>query len=305
MMSTASRSSIYKTLVIVQARMASSRLPGKVLLDIGGQPMLAHVVERARRARCVDGVVVATTTDPQDTDIETFCQTRGYPVYRGSMLDVLDRYYQAARIFEAQAVVRLTADCPVIDPGIIDQVVGVLFGDEQVGLDAGKPASSMPAGEPSFAYDFVANRLPPPWPRTYPIGLDTEACTLQALARAWQEADRPEQREHVMPYFYEGFPANALDSASAQSRLVIDHTTMHGFRVALLNHAPDCGHFRWTVDTPQDLELLRQIFARFNGRQFFPWSEILQLFEREPALARINANVRPKMVDEVDERASR
>jgi spore coat polysaccharide biosynthesis protein SpsF len=288
-----------KTLVIVQARMASSRLPGKVLLDIAGQPMLAHVVERARRARGVDGVVIATTDDPLDDAIADFCQQQGYLFYRGSMLDVLDRYYQAARAYAAEIIVRLTADCPVIDPQVIDQVVGLLRGEIPGEVDG----STRPVG--SCAYDFVANRLPPPWPRTYPIGQDTEVCTFLALSRAWQEADRPEQREHVMPYLYEGFPLDATTVDSSSPDSITSHSSLHGFRVALLDHAPDYGRYRWTVDTPQDLELLRQIFAHFAPRMDFNWYEIVDLFAREPSLARINANVRSKMVDEIDERAAR
>ena len=105
------------------------------------------------------------------------------PVTRGSLYDVLDRYYQTASQAKAEVVVRITADCPVIDPELIDNVVNTLLEDE---------------------YDFVCNRLPPPWHRTYPIGLDVEVCTFEALKQAWQEAKEPQQREHAMPYFYEG-----------------------------------------------------------------------------------------------------
>ena len=105
-----------RTVAIIQARMSSSRLPGKVLLDIAGQPMLVRVVERARRARTLDDCGCATTTDPADDPIEALCRERGYPVYRGSMFDVLDRFYRAARQAQADVIVRVTADCPVIDP---------------------------------------------------------------------------------------------------------------------------------------------------------------------------------------------
>ncbi len=102
-----------KTLAIVQARMSSSRLPGKVLLDIAGQPMLLRVLARARRAQTLDGVLVATTTDPSDDPVERMCTEQGFPCHRGSLQDVLDRYYGAARQFEADVIVRLTGDCPV------------------------------------------------------------------------------------------------------------------------------------------------------------------------------------------------
>ncbi len=169
-------------LAIIQARMGSTRLPGKILADIGGQPMLVRVVERARRASSLDGVIVATTTQTEDDVVEHLCAQRGYPCRRGHPTDVLDRYYRVAREAGAGVVVRLTADCPLIDPALIDQVVEAFLSSEP-------PA------------DFAANRLPSE--RTFPIGLDVEVCTFAALARAWAEAEEAYQREHVMPYLYE------------------------------------------------------------------------------------------------------
>ena len=130
-----------KIVAIIQARMSSSRLPGKVLLDIAGQPMLAHVVERTRLAKTVGLVVVATTTDPADDAIEIFCKESGYPCYRGNLYDVLDRYYQAARFYQAEVIVRITSDCPLIDPEVVDKTVGEFLRDGNA--------------------DFAANRLPP------------------------------------------------------------------------------------------------------------------------------------------------
>ncbi|MEJ2263544.1 MAG: glycosyltransferase family protein [Anaerolineales bacterium] len=250
----------HKTIAIIQARMASSRLPGKVLLDIAGQPMLVRVVERSGKAKTLDGVVVATTIDPSDDAIAELCAERGYSYYRGSAYDVLDRYFQAACAFRAGVVVRITADCPVIDPGLIDQAVVEL---NQSGAD------------------FVANRLPPPWHRTYPIGLDLEVCTFHALERAWREGDQPHQREHVMPYLYE-----------KEGR----------FQAIQIDHDPDYGHLRWTVDTREDLELIRRVYEHFNGRDDFSWLEVLNLFRDEPGLAQINASVHHKTAYDVDER---
>src|SRR5437879_6554093 len=111
-----------ETLVVIQARMGSTRLPGKVLELIEGKPMLGHVVERARRAKLVDEIVVATSIHPQDDPIVTFCARSGVGCFRGSEHDVLDRYYRAAEANGARTVVRITADCPVIDPDVIDEV---------------------------------------------------------------------------------------------------------------------------------------------------------------------------------------
>lgn len=256
---------------IIQARLSSSRLPGKVLLDIAGKPMLSRVVERTFLAKSVDRIVVATTTDASDDAIVELCQREGYLWYRGSQFDVLDRYYQAARLQRAQVVVRITADCPVIDPQVIDKTVCAL--------------QDFIHSHPNRAqYAFSANRLPPPWGRTYPVGLDTEACTFAALELAWKEARAPHQREHVMPYFYEN-----------PDRFTILH----------VNHERDLGRLRWTVDTAQDLELVRQIYDHFPGHSDFTWLEILDLVEREPQLRQINALVEAKDYHQVDERSQR
>ncbi len=256
--------------------MGSSRLPGKVLLDIAGQPMLARVVTRVRRASRLDDVQVATTTDGSDDPVAGFCDSMGIACTRGSLYDVLDRYYQAARRAKADVVVRITADCPVIDPALIDDCV-------QAHLDG--------------AYDFTCNRLPPPWGRTYPIGLDTEVCTFAALERAWKEASEPQQREHVMPYFYEGVEL-LTENPSLQTGL-----SPRGFKVALLHHSEDYGAYRWTVDTAEDLEFIRQVYSRFPGRDDFSWLDVLDLMRREPHLMQINAGVRHKTLSDIDVRA--
>jgi spore coat polysaccharide biosynthesis protein SpsF len=249
-----------RIVAIVQARMSSSRLPGKVLKDISGKPMLLWVVERAKRAISLQDVAVATTTDPSDDPIVDLCREKGIPVLRGNLLDVLDRFYQAALALKAGVIVRLTADCPVIDPQVIDQVVGKFL---QAGVD------------------FAANRLPPPWKRTFPIGLDTEVCTFEALQRAWKEATQSFEREHVMPYFY--------DQGGR-------------FKTLLVDHEPDYGSYRWTVDTEEDLEAVRQIFSKLGGDGSFSWEDILELYAREPDLAAINSQVRHKSAHDVDER---
>jgi len=240
--------------------MSSSRLPGKVLKDIYGLPMLAWVIQRSCLTQSLDEVVVATTVDPSDDPIQTFCESQGFSVFRGDSLDVLDRYYQAAKQFEADVVVRLTADCPLIDPGIIDETVAAFFETKA---------------------DFAANRLPPPWKRTFPIGLDTEVCSFAALQQAWKKADQPYQREHVMPYLYE-----------EEGR----------FRVHVVNHDPDYGHYRWTVDTPEDLVLIRQIIDQLGGRMDFSWKDVLVLQEKAPELFTVNASVKHKTMRDVDER---
>lgn len=249
-----------RTVAIIQARMSSSRLPGKVLLDLAGQPMLVWVVERTRLSKTIDEVVVATTSDASDDPLAAICQDRDYPCYRGSLYDVLDRYYQAAREYNADVVVRITADCPLIDPAVVDKTV-----QEFLATNA----------------DFAANRLPPPWGRTYPVGLDAEVCTISGLELAWKEAQAPYQREHVMPFFYD---------------------QPERFRILHVNHTENYGALRWTVDTPEDLALVRRICENFLGRMDFSWLEVLDFYQSNPELATLNQQIKPKDYREFDAR---
>jgi len=158
-----------RVVAIIQGRMDSSRLPGKILADIAGQPMLTRVYTRTSRAQTLDAVTFATTADSSDDPVAEYCDLSGIPFTRGRQFDVLDRYYQTAKHAKADVIVRITADCPVIDPGLIDDVVNTLLEDD---------------------YDFVCNRLPPPWHRTYPIGLDVEACTFKVLEKGRKPRNR-------------------------------------------------------------------------------------------------------------------
>jgi len=269
------------TLAIIQARMSSSRLPGKVLQEIGGKPMLQHVVERAQRARSLDAVLVATTSDPSDNPIADFAAAQGLLCYRGSLHDVLDRYYQAARLYQPQNIVRITADCPLIDPLLIDQTVSLL---------------SLAAGA-----DFACNRLPPPFGRSFPIGLDVEVCSFAALERAWREATAAFHREHVMPYLYEGVSLTEQISIS-QNHSAAAGFSPRNFRIAQLHHRPDYGDLRWTVDTAEDLAALREIFAHLETKADFSWYDALEVIRQNPRITQINAAVRHKTMTEVDER---
>ncbi len=271
-----------KTVAIIQGRMGSSRLPGKVLLDIAGKPMLQHVIERTRRARNLDQVIVATSTHASDNPIADYCAAMDVPCSRGSLHDVLDRYYQAALSHNAAFLVRITADCPMIDPHLIEKTVQLVT----------QPTASLPL-------DFAANRLPPPFQRTFPIGLDVEVCTFAALQRAWLESTATFHREHVMPYIYEDVSLSHMDSELATGQ------TPRGFNIAVLNHQPDHGSMRWTVDTPEDLTFAREIFARLTDKPTFTWIDILEILRKEPHLAIINAEVRHKTMTEVDERAKK
>ena len=248
---------------IIQARMGSSRLPGKVLKDIGGKPMLGWVVERVRQCKKIDKVVVATTSDAGDDPIVEFCRDHSIGCFRGDVFDVLDRYYQAAREYKADVVVRVTADCPLIDPAVVDRAIAEL---QQKNLD------------------FTANRLPPPFSRTFPIGLDVEVASMAALSEAWKKATEQHEREHVMPYLYAG---------------------QRKFKTGVIDAPQDYGSQRWTVDTPEDLEFLRGIARLLDGRMDFTWEEILKLVQAHPELSTLNAAVQHKFMKEVDVRAAK
>jgi spore coat polysaccharide biosynthesis protein SpsF len=278
-----------KVVAIVQARMASSRLPGKVLMDLEGDVMLGRVVVRTREASMVDDVIVATTTESADDAIVEFCRGRGILSARGSHFDVLDRYYSAALKHRAEVVVRITADCPLIDPGLIDKAVRILLGEIK--------ADSSPAMEAGGAPDLVANRLPPPWKRTYPIGLDTEVCSFGALERTWHEATSAADREHVMPYMYSGL------KLVTRAERISTGKSQHGFRVALLDHTEDLGSYRWTVDTAEDLEFVRKVYSYFSGHSDFSWLDVLELLKSHPELPGINAGIRHKTLQDIDDRA--
>jgi len=168
-----------KVAAIIQARMGSTRLPGKVLKKVLGKTLLEYQIERVKRAKTIDEIIIATTTKESDDPIVQLCQQLSIPYYRGSEEDVLSRYYEAATKFNVDVVVRLTSDCPIIDPNVIDKVVEHYL-------------------ENKDRYDYVSNTLT----RTYPRGLDTEVMSYEVLKRAHEEAKELVYREHVTAYIY-------------------------------------------------------------------------------------------------------
>lgn len=165
---------------IVQARMGSSRLPGKVMLAGAGKPMLGHLIERLQRVKQLDCLIVATSERNADDVIEEYSRSVNVHVFRGSECDVLDRYYRAAKHFGLETIVRVTSDCPLIDPALIDDQLRFFTSQKQ-------------------NFDLVTNRHP----LTYPDGLDFDIMSIQALADVWTHATEPSHREHTVPYFWE------------------------------------------------------------------------------------------------------
>jgi spore coat polysaccharide biosynthesis protein SpsF len=165
---------------VLQARMKSSRLPGKVLMPVAGRPILSLNVERLRRARTLDAVVVATSDAPEDDAIEAMCEAEGIAVFRGSEEDVLDRIYRCVRARGWPVFAKFTADNPLIDPAVIDEVAGVFLSAPE-------------------SYDYVSNNHPPSWQD----GQEVEIIRTEALEDAWRESDQLFQREHVTPYIWD------------------------------------------------------------------------------------------------------
>ena len=180
-----------RTVAVVQARMGSTRLPDKVMRPICGTPMIELLIRRLGRAARVDEIVLATSDDTRNDPLAQHVQDLGYPVYRGSERDVLDRYYQAARLRKADAVVRITGDCPLVDPRLVDRVV-----------------AAYEAGEVDYASNID--------PATYPDGLDVEVFAFTALQKAWTEARLPREREHVTPYLIESPQFRRLSIAHSE-----------------------------------------------------------------------------------------
>lgn len=172
-----------KTVAIVQARMGSTRLPGKILKDLLGKTVLQHVIERVLMVNSIDEIIIATTVLDQDIVVVHEATKCGVKYFRGSEEDVLSRYYLAAKESEADVIVRITSDCPLIDPIITDQVVKYFLEKQE--------------------YELVTNAGIDVTKRTFPRGLDTEVFSFQALEEAFKAATLPYQREHVTPYIYE------------------------------------------------------------------------------------------------------
>lgn len=234
---------------IIQARMTSSRLPGKVLFEINGRPLLSYMLDRVKAARTVDQLIVATSLQVSDNPIAGLCQREGIPCYRGSLDDVLDRYYQAARHYKSDVIVRLTGDCPLIDPQIIDAVV-----------------RKFQAGQ----YDYVANDAPPDG-MTYPDGMDVEVFSFKALKRAWQEAKKPSEREHVTFYFWKN---------------------PHLFSTSRYDLKENLSGYRLTVDYREDFEMIRSLMDHFaENNSVFTMKEIISFLDENPEIKAINSHI--------------
>jgi len=238
-----------RVVAIIQARTGSTRLPGKVLKEIVGKPMLWHVIRRVKAAKLVNKLVVATTNKDDDKRVIEIAKELGVESFAGNEEDVLDRFFQAARKYKADIIVRITADDPFKDPVIIDKIIKIFLKNQD-------------------KVDYVSNTIKP----TYPEGIDVEVFSFKALENAWRESSSKFDREHVTSYIW---------------------LNPQRFRlVNVENESGDFSHLRWTVDTQEDLDFIREIYKRlYREGRIFLMDEILSLLESEPKITKINEKI--------------
>jgi spore coat polysaccharide biosynthesis protein SpsF len=236
---------------MIQARMGSTRFPGKVLKPILGRPMLLHIVQRVRSVRALKNVVVLTSERCEDQPIRDLCRSEGIAVFNGSENDVLDRFYQAALRYSADPLVRVTGDCPLVDPQLIEQLLEIFAAGswDHVSVAAGAGALYLNRGR-------------------FPDGLDAECFSIAALKRAWSEATASSDREHVTPYIWR---------------------VPERFRCRLVDADGDYSDMRWTVDHEEDFVMITRIYeALYRPERPFTFAEIIDFLKRRPELALLN-----------------
>ncbi len=242
-----------KIVATIEARMDATRLPGKILKDVLGKPMLERLVERVRRSRWIKEIVVATTMAPNDEETVRACRKMGVKSYRGSSEDVLDRVLKAAKTNGADLIVELTGDCPLLDPAVVDSVIQHYLDNK---------------------FDYVSNVLE----RTFPRGMDTQVFSVAVLEKVAQLTQDPADHEHVSLYIYE-------------------HPEI--FHLANIEAPPNLKRpeLRLTVDTPQDLNLVREIYgALYLKKPNFSLSDVIRLLDERPELKEMNAAIQQKPV---------
>jgi spore coat polysaccharide biosynthesis protein SpsF len=243
-----------RTIAIIQARMGSNRLPGKVLRPILGKPMLWHIVRRVRAVPSIDEVVVAIPDGPADEELRKFCAANDIASFSGSELDVLDRFYRAAQRYQADPVLRITADCPLVDPGLVEKLIRLYRSGtfDYAAVSAGADASRLEGG-------------------SFPDGMDAECFNFASLEKAWKEAQDPRDREHVTRFIWR---RKGL------------------FRCTKLLADREYPHLRLTVDYPQDFEVASQIYKKlFSEGNIFHLSDVIDLLQRQPEIIKPNEHL--------------
>ena len=224
--------------------MGSTRLPGKVMLSVDdSNTVIWYVTNQMKHSKFCEKLIVATTSLAEDDRIVDFAKKKSIQYFRGSVEDCLDRYYQCAKLFSISTIVRITCDNPLIDPTLVDDAVK-LFNEGN--------------------YDYVSNCKP----RSFPQGTEVEVFSFNALEKAWNEANKPLEREHVTPYFY---------------------NNPEKFTIFNITNQKDTSNLRWTVDRIEDLEFVRAIVLRIRKSPIL-MQDILQVLNNEPDIVNLNKN---------------
>jgi len=231
-------------LAIVQARLGSTRLPGKIMKLVSGKPLIEHLLQRLSMSKMIDKIILATSKNIENEHFAKQVEKLGFDVFQGSEVDVLDRYYNATLQHRPKIVVRITGDCPLIDSKIVDSVIKH-FKVSKV--------------------DYVSNVNPP----TFPDGLDVEVFSWESLRQAWKLAKDPTEREHVTPFI----------------------RNSGKFSLSNLSHYEDLSGERWTVDEPEDLEVIQNVFEYFAPHWDFGWEEVMELRLNHPELFKANQHI--------------
>jgi len=233
---------------IIQARTGSTRLPGKTMKKLNEiDTVLSFGINQVKSSKTIEKIVIATTDLHEDDLIFDYMEKLNIPCFRGKSKDVLDRYYQCAKKFDLSTIVRITSDCPLIDPLIIDDVVSYFLKNNK--------------------FDYVSNVHPV---TTYPDGTDVEIFSFKTLEKAWNEAKKPSEREHVTPYIYNS----------------------KKFILGNIKNSNDLSNLRWTVDHKEDLDLIKEIVDKIPKRPIL-MSDVIDLFSKFPHLQNINKDIKP------------
>lgn len=235
-----------KVVAIVQARMSSSRLPNKVLKPLAEKPVLTHVFSQLSFSKKINETILATSTDKSDDLLKKWAIDNDKNIFRGDLDNVLKRFYDTAIYSKADIIVRITADCPLIDPSIVDTVINKFFEGD---------------------YDYYTNANPP----TFPDGLDTEVFTFNALEVAYENAKLKSEIEHVTPF-------------------IRNHTDL--FKIGNYTSNENLGHYRWTLDNPEDFEFLKIIFNNlYKEKSFIGYESVLDFIKANKSILEINSKI--------------
>lgn len=239
-----------KILCCIQARTGSTRLPGKVLKRLLGKPYLQVMYERVRLSKLIDEVMIITSIEKGDDVIEELCDDLNIKCYRGSENDLLDRHYRAAKLVNADFVLKIPSDSPITDYRITDRMIQFWLENQN-------------------EIDFVTNISP----GTFPDGLDVEGCSFSALEKAWNEAAKPYQREHTFPYIWENPDKfnirNFVNPVNSEQNMFLTH--------------------RWTLDYIEDYQFIEHVFEELKDNFSFSMHDVLELLEKKPQIAEINS----------------